>query len=72
MITLTRLCRLLTAATIVWLSMPRLAAAYLDPGTGSYMLQLLIATGLGLMFSIKVFWKKIQALVQRLLHKEPK
>ncbi len=33
--------------------------AYLDPGTGSYILQILIASVLGALFAIKVFWRKI-------------
>ena len=33
--------------------------AYVDPGTGSYLLQLLIATILGSLFAIKIYWRKI-------------
>ncbi len=42
------------------------AAAYIDPGTGSYVLQVAIAFLVGLAFSIKVFWKKIAAFLQKL------
>ena len=35
------------------------AYAYLDPGTGSYMLQLFIAVVIGGLFAIKIFWRKI-------------
>lgn len=38
---------------------PRPGFAYLDPGSGSYILQLLIAALMGGLFGIKVFWKKI-------------
>ena len=41
------------------------AAAYIDPGTGSYVLQIAIAFLVGLAFSIKVFWKKILAFLRR-------
>jgi len=34
--------------------------AYLDPGTGSYFFQLIIAVLLGGLFSIKLFWNKIK------------
>ena len=37
----------------------RLLIAYVDPGTGSYLLQLLIATLLGGLFAVKVYWRKI-------------
>ena len=36
------------------------AYAYLDPGTGSYFLQIIVATLLGAMYAIKQFWYKIK------------
>jgi hypothetical protein len=33
--------------------------AYIDPGTGSYLVQLLIATILGSLFALKTYWRKI-------------
>ena len=52
---------LLTAVLIfVCLAPYRLAYAYVDPGTGSYVLQLLLAAFFGLLFTIKVFWAKIK------------
>ena len=41
------------------------AAGYIDPGTGSYVLQIAIAFLIGLAFSIKVFWKKIIAFFRK-------
>lgn len=35
------------------------AHAYIDPSTGSYILQILVAGFLGAMFAIKVFWHRI-------------
>ncbi len=35
--------------------------AYLDPGTGSYVLQVLIAAIAGSAFAIKMSWHKIKA-----------
>ena len=40
--------------------------AYLDPGTGSYVLQILLASILGALFSIKVFWSKIRSFFSKL------
>ena len=34
--------------------------AYIDPGTGSYMLQLMAAALLGASFTAKVYWRKIK------------
>jgi len=36
------------------------AYAYLDPGTGSYLVQILIAGLVGAAFSIKIFWQRIK------------
>ncbi len=36
------------------------AYAYLDAGTGSYMLQMLLATVAAGMFAIKHYWKKLK------------
>jgi len=33
--------------------------AYLDPGTGSYIFQVLIAALIGGLVTIKMFWRKI-------------
>ncbi|MDP2720720.1 MAG: hypothetical protein Q8O75_02145, partial [bacterium] len=36
------------------------AHAYLDPGTGSYILQILAAGVLGGLFAVKTFWRSIR------------
>lgn len=46
--------------------LPGNAFAYIDLGTGSYMLQLLIASLLGALFAIKIFWNKIKSFFQKL------
>ena len=40
--------------------------AYLDPGSGSFLLQLLIATAVGGLFLVKTYWGKIKTFVGRL------
>lgn len=40
--------------------------AYVDPGTGSYVLQVLLAGALAGVFSIKLFWRRIVAWLQGL------
>ena len=44
--------------------------AYLDPGSGSYLIQILIAALLGGGFAIKAFWKQITAFFARLFGKK--
>jgi hypothetical protein len=44
--------------------------AYLDPGSGSLILQVILASLLAIGFTLKVFWKKIVSFVNRILGKE--
>ena len=44
----------------------QLAYGYLDPGTGSYILQLIIGGLLGGLFAIGLFWKRVTAFVKRI------
>ena len=42
------------------------AHAYIDPSTGSYILQLVLAGLLGALFTLKIFWKKIKLTIIQL------
>lgn len=42
------------------LAAPTPAYAYVDPGTGSYLLQLLIGGFLGALYAIKLYWGRIR------------
>jgi hypothetical protein len=46
-------------AVLALLLLVREAHAYLDPGTGSYIIQILIAGLFGALFMLKVFWGRI-------------
>jgi len=37
---------------------------YLDPGTGSFIIQILLASLLGIGVALKVYWKKIIAFLK--------
>lgn len=39
------------------------AYAYIDPGTGSYLLQILIASVVSGLFVIKIWWAKIKDFI---------
>lgn len=43
--------------------------AYLDPGSGSYVLQFLIASLLGLAFVTQNFWRRIKDSIARIFLK---
>jgi hypothetical protein len=42
------------------------AYAYLDPGTGSYFLQVLLAAILGALFTLRIFWIRIVSYVKNI------
>ena len=48
---------------------PQKAYAYLDPGTGSFILQLVIAALLGGLFAVKIFWNKIKIFFRNLFRR---
>lgn len=47
---------------LAMLLLPTPALAYLDPGTGSFLIQGVIAVVVGAGFAIKMFWHRIKAL----------
>ncbi|MCK4351646.1 MAG: hypothetical protein KAX13_12340 [Candidatus Krumholzibacteria bacterium] len=53
---------LIKAALLVVL-MTGTAHAYVDPGTGSYLLQILIAGILGAAFALKLYWTRIKSFL---------
>jgi hypothetical protein len=50
---------------------PLALSAYIDPGTGSYILQVLIAGFVAVSFTIKVFWKRIKKFFSRKKEENP-
>lgn len=50
----------LLALVLLLVVSPRDAHAYLDPGTGSYVLQMIIAGALGAAFAVKLSWLRIK------------
>jgi hypothetical protein len=45
------------------------AYAYLDPGTGSYLFQIMLASLVGALFAVKTYWNKIKEFVKKFFHK---
>jgi hypothetical protein len=41
------------------------AHAYVDPGSASYIVQVLVGAVLGLLFTVRLYWQKIKALFRR-------
>ena len=46
------------------------AQAYFDPGTGSMVLQLLMASVLGFLFTLKPYWGKFKGFIKNLVGKK--
>ena len=44
--------------------------AYLDPGSGSFILQLILASLVGSLFVFKNFWKRVVTFVRGIFSKE--
>ena len=57
-------------AVILYAFLMRPAYAYLDPGTGSFILQMLVAGILGAMFTIKMYWYRFKSWLAKLFGKE--
>ena len=49
-----------------WLILPSQAYAYIDPGTGSLIFQLIIAAFVGGLFTLKLFWHRIKKFFRSL------
>ncbi len=70
-------CAVRSIATLVTLVLfhlliPRNSYAYLDPGTGSFIIQMLIATIVGGLFVIKIYFAKIKKFFKRVFFKGEK
>lgn len=48
---------------LTFILLPAPALAYLDPGTGSFVIQGIIAAVVGAGIAVKMFWHRIKALL---------
>ncbi len=62
-----RVVELLLVLLLIQLIMAPLTYAYLDPGTGSFAWQFLLASLIGSLFLLKTFWHRITSAIARLL-----
>ena len=51
---------------------PNRLFGYIDAGTGSYMVQIIIAFAAGGAFAIKIFWRRIYGFIKRISSKNKK
>ncbi|MBI3947000.1 MAG: hypothetical protein HY321_13835 [Armatimonadetes bacterium] len=57
--------RMAVGLSVVGLLVPYRADAYIDPGTGSYVLQLGLAMVFGAVYSVKVYWRELRRFMVR-------
>ncbi|MFH2107038.1 MAG: hypothetical protein ABII93_00040 [Chrysiogenia bacterium] len=62
-------CLLLAAFCLLF---PLYVHAYIDPGTGSYVFQIIIAAFVAVSFAVKVYWHKIIKFIGRIFAKKKK
>lgn len=62
--------KLLGLLTVIYLGFSREAYAYLDPGSGSYIVQMFIAAVVASLFAIKMFFAQIKDFFVRLFSKD--
>ena len=51
--------------SLLFLIAPQQVQAYLDPSTGSFIIQILVGGGLGLFFVIKKYWSYFMGLLSK-------
>ncbi|MEW6530655.1 MAG: hypothetical protein AB1473_07450 [Thermodesulfobacteriota bacterium] len=61
-----RLCAAVCCLMALSVIGPGPASAYIDPGAGSYALQVLIAFLVGALFAIKVYWNKLKDFIKQI------
>ena len=59
------------AAALLFLILAEQADAYIDPGSGSYILQLILAGLLGAGVAVKIYWKRIKGAILRTPSEKP-
>lgn len=55
---------------ILYCTSPRPVYAYLDPGTGSYLLQITLAVLFGGLYVLKVFWGRVSGVLKSLIRRK--
>lgn len=53
------------AASFLLAAVPGEAQAYIDPGTGGMLLQLMLGGFVGLLIILKLYWQRLKALFSR-------
>ena len=60
----------LLLTTIAFCLQPIVAHAYLDLTTGSYVVQVVVASALGVLFAVKTYWNNIKFKLKEMFGKD--
>lgn len=63
---LVKLTKVLVLIVLIQIMTASTAYAYIDPGTGSYLFQMLIAGLLGSAFAIKMAWRNVKTYISQI------
>jgi len=63
---------IVVSLVVIELASPPGVYAYIDPGSGSYVVQVVLATILGGLFAVKIYWNKIKEFIGKLFPKKSK
>jgi len=61
--------RSIVFAVFVAVAFTQNSFSYIDPGTGSYIFQMLIAGFLGALFALKIFWSRVKLFFMNIFSK---
>jgi len=61
-----KLTKVLVLIVLIQIMTASTAYAYIDPGTGSYLFQMLIAGLLGSAFAIKMAWRNVKTYISQI------
>jgi hypothetical protein len=67
-----RMMKKIKIAAVLFLLISTGVFGYIDPGTGSYVIQIILAAIVGLSFGLKLFWRKIKGFFRNLFHRGDK
>ena len=65
-----RIAAYVCALSALWIIAAPSAHAYIDPGSSSFIIQLLVGVGAGAALAIATFWRRLRAFFARLFGRE--
>lgn len=64
------LIKIISFFILIGLVYPQRADAYIDPGTGSFVLQLIAGFLIGASLTIRIYWKKMRSFFDKYFKKD--